>query len=127
MAGKRKRETVVVRRIANEPVNEADVPSSDLFRKYFEATYEPLPESTKTTKAFQSEDVESGSDDSSDDSPEEASWDGLSDDALSSAVHVVDHGSELALDGDPGRGTEFKSFMVPLPVTSKLTTVADKT
>ena len=124
MVGKRKRETVVVRRIPHEPVNEADVPSSDLFRKYFEAIYEPLPESTKTTKAFLLED---GSDDSSDDAPEEASWAGLSDDELSSAVHIVDHGSELALDGDPGRGNEFKSFMVPLSVTSKLTTVADKT
>lgn len=120
MLGKRKRDVRIVRREERDPVTDTKSPGPDLFRKYFETSYEPLPELARTTQSPLAKDVERASEGSSDNVSEASSWDGLADDDSLPAVHVVDHRSELTMDGDPERGTEFKSFMVSLPIKSML-------
>lgn len=107
MAVKRKREAVVVRRQSQSTDAEEERNNSDVFRKYFESVFEPLPKSKP--------DIEEASD-SSEEPPSEIEdeWEGFSeDDAPSSpAIQVIEHGTELTTDANPSSSAEFKAFMV---------------
>ncbi|KAJ6164430.1 hypothetical protein N7470_003102 [Penicillium chermesinum] len=94
MAGKRKRETTV----ASKPTDEKDAspePSSnaqDVFRKYFEAQFEPLDiASSRPDKSDSDKEEERGNESDMDESGD-SDWDGLSEDEESEGqVEVVEH------------------------------------
>lgn len=108
MAGKRKREAVIVRR--SLPTNADDEDRSndkDVYRKYFESVFEPLPE-------IRTEVDDSNESSHGDLSEVEDEWEGFSEqeDPLPSTVQIIEHGTESAFDANPRSSTEFKAFMV---------------
>lgn len=111
MIGKRKRETTVFHREEQASAATSDRPRAELFRKYFEARFEPLPQSTTTTsnpaKNESQESIET------DEQSEDSSWEGLPEDASPPRVDVVEHQSQDVSIKDLERPFEFKSFMVP--------------
>lgn len=128
MLGKRKREVAVAprrrERISTDdenptPTTSADA-SQDLFRKYFESAFEPLPESKMKPSSHpegdesesEGEDLE---DENSEATSEESAWEGLSDAGQQDAevVVVVEHNA-TAQDAEEldSRKRQYKSFMV---------------
>lgn len=112
MIGKRKRELAVTHREQSTKIAPSNDAGSDVFRSYFEARFQPLPESIHSTAKSAEVDVEDGTDTS--EQSEGSTWEGLSDEDLSTIVDVIDHGSQDVSADAPERSFEFKSFMVPL-------------
>ena len=116
MIGKRKRDVKVARRASAEseqgPTNSADASNhdQDLFRRYFESTFEPLEKVDvrgSPQAVSEDEDDEISLDDESD-------WAGLSDEEANiTAVHVVEH-RDLSKDSEDHEDARqhYKSFMV---------------
>ncbi|KAJ5105019.1 hypothetical protein NUU61_002366 [Penicillium alfredii] len=126
MTGKRKRDTSVVSRTAT-----TDSPSpppadngQDIFRKYFEAQFEPLDlPASRTAQVAES-------DDENDEDKDEASatgsdWDGLSEENDENPVEVVEHKEARSKPGDRMDKKARKAFMLPsldAPTTKPTTT-----
>lgn len=114
MVLKRKRETTVV----SKPQPKEDSPppvdnAQDVFRKLFEAQFEPLDLPNSTAKASQSEDEQNEDDDESELSGSEADWDGMSDVSdESNQVEVVEHTDARAAPGDIMDKKAWKAFKV---------------
>ncbi|KIW48113.1 uncharacterized protein PV06_00732 [Exophiala oligosperma] len=132
MLGKRKREVAVAprrrERISTDdenptPTTSADA-SQDLFRKYFESAFEPLPESKMKPSSHPEGDDESESegedleDENSEATSEESAWEGLSDAGQQDAevVVVVEHNA-TAQDAEEldSHKRQYKSFMSSKP------------
>lgn len=116
MLGKRKRDTLVVSRTQSEADTHSSSPSAnrdagDIFRRHFEATFAPLPES-KLEEVVESDEEEEGSDDAS----EVSEWSGLSQsDNEESIVEVVDYTTtQNGHDSDEFHRARQKAFMVRL-------------
>lgn len=121
MLGKRKREVAVATRQSQRTHEEESPPAPDdgerdVFRKYFESTFEPLPESQTAVPSFREDEAEEdvvGAE-------EESEWEGLSDTDAESAqpsatVEVVVHQTSLAgreEDEDELQRARYKTFMV---------------
>lgn len=134
MIGKRKRETIVVRRETKEKSPVEDVKSGDyphdLFRKYFEAQFDPLPESqsrkTIVVENSQEDDdeielsqndddeAEDEQDDTDDGLSEASEWSGISEQVTNvPVVEVVDYGHRAdSSETDPNLKALQKAFMV---------------
>lgn len=120
MLGKRKRDTAVARRQVASRRNEnlpPETPSTDdidVFRKHFEAMFEPLPESHNATPALD------GDDEVTEASDQESEWEGLSaqgsepeleDENL--AIQIVEHTAEVDTSEEGGiQRQQYKKFMV---------------
>lgn len=122
MLGKRKRELAVAPRRTSptqgDGDSDADSPIEDqeIFRRYFEATFEPLPHNENGIS--QAVEVEEQTGQSLD---EESDWEGLSDAGNEiTTVQIVEH-KTVHQDHDPGDDDErqrqqYKQFMVsPFP------------
>ncbi|CAG8407295.1 unnamed protein product [Penicillium salamii] len=116
MVVKRKRETTVV----SKPKAKEDSPppvdnAQDVFRKLFEAQFEPLdlPAPTaKVAKTSNSDDEDEDDDDEEDDSGSEGDWDGMSDVSdESNQVEVVEHTDTRAAPTDRMDKKTWKAFM----------------
>lgn len=117
MVGKRKRETAVVSRSTKpkeaspEPANNAQ----DIFRKYFEAQFEPIETDVPSKRG--AGEPEAGDDDIIEDDDEisgpDSDWDGLSGDSdEENVVEVVEHkDTSLGADGLMDKKAR-KAFMV---------------
>lgn len=117
MLGKRKRDVAVVRRQSGSspeqeravsPDGSAD--EQDIFRRYFESTFEPLPE-TEILKpsGHNAEEEESEVSDQND-----SDWEGLSETGTyGKAIQVVEHQSARTPSDDrEDERKQYKSFMV---------------
>jgi hypothetical protein len=114
MVLKRKRETTVV----SKPKAKEDSPppvdnAQDIFRKLFEAQFEPLDLPNSTAKPTLSDDEENEDDDDSDISGSEGDWDGMSDISdESNEVEVVEHTDAREAAEDRMDKKTWKAFMV---------------
>ncbi|OQD65927.1 hypothetical protein PENPOL_c005G10367 [Penicillium polonicum] len=112
MVVKRKRETTVV----SKPKAKEDSPppvdnAQDVFRRLFEAQFEPLDLPASTAKSTNS-DEENEDDDDSDISGSEGDWDGMSDISdESNQVEVVEHTDAYAAPEDRMDKKTWKAFM----------------
>ncbi|KAF4764091.1 hypothetical protein N7455_010446 [Penicillium solitum] len=112
MVVKRKRETTVV----SKPKAKEDSPppvdnAQDVFRRLFEAQFEPLDLPASTAKSTNS-DEENEDDDDSDLSGSEGDWDGMSDISdESNQVEVVEHTDAYAAPEDRMDKKTWKAFM----------------
>ncbi|KNG83064.1 hypothetical protein ANOM_007582 [Aspergillus nomiae NRRL 13137] len=119
MIGKRKRDTHVVSRSTTSEDDEAtttsanDSSSHDIFRKFFEAQFQPLevPE-TRTTCAQGSDDEHST--DEFEESEPESEWSGVSEDGHGN-VEVVEHHDLSAVAKEPMDKRARKAFMTAKP------------
>ena len=112
MLGKRKREAVAVARDTQlrQPTAyevEEEYPPDEIFRKYFEAKFEPLPDSG--LKALQ---VPDGVDSETSDEEADSDWSGFSDEASETRVEIIEHSSSKRSTDDHGDKVELRSFMV---------------
>ncbi|CAG7934256.1 unnamed protein product [Penicillium olsonii] len=121
MVVKRKRETTVV----SKPKAKEDSPpavdnAQDVFRKLFEAQFEPLDLPAPTAKAAKtSNSDEDEEDDDSDESRSEGDWDGMSDISdESNQVEVVEHTDARAAPADRMDKKAWKAFMSGKVVSS---------
>jgi hypothetical protein len=126
MLGKRKREVEVVRRIktADEERTTADQGQGsdpDVFRKHFEAMFEPLPQSLTMTALLVEDEYEKHDEsapqvDSVDVASDVSAWDGFSeadDEADAEAVEIVEHRSQAdATETAELERLNYKKFMV---------------
>jgi hypothetical protein len=119
MLGKRKREVAVVTRLRERtsvdsehaPAAASDV-NRDIFRKYFESTFEPLPESHIATSSLSDEEEEED-DDEIESAQEESSWEGLSDvENTHASVEIVEHRTLEEREDAESRRQQYKTFMV---------------
>jgi len=116
MVLKRKREITVV----SKPKTKEDTPppvdnAQDVFRKLFEAQFEPLDLPAPTAKAAKTSnsDDEDEEDEDSDLSGSEGDWDGMSDISdESNQVEVVEHKDARAAPQDRMDKKTWKAFMV---------------
>ena len=115
MLGKRKRAAAVVN--PQDQPNRQHIPSEmkhpakdqDLFRRYFEASFKPLPDiETKASGDLEAEAKERPS------SEDESEWEGLSDaEEIESTVQIVEHrANPRASDNQKPERQDYKSFMV---------------
>lgn len=129
MLGKRKREVAVAPRRRDRistgdenptPTTSADE-SQDVFRKYFESAFEPLPDSTikaslhledANESESEREDLEENED--SEATNEESAWEGLSDaDQQEAGVVVIEHNAVAQdLEDVESHKQQYKNFMV---------------
>ncbi|KUM62049.1 hypothetical protein ACN42_g5039 [Penicillium freii] len=113
MVVKRKRETTVV----SKPKAKEDSPppvdnAQDVFRRLFEAQFEPLDLPASTAKSTNSDEDENGDDDDSDISGSEGDWDGMSDISdESNQIEVVEHTDVYAAPEDRMDKKTWKAFM----------------
>lgn len=110
MTGKRKREVVAVSRAPQHHASgDGHSGESDVFRRYFERVFEPLPESK-----VEVDDLSESSEDQPSQGEEGDEWEGFSDQQSSAApvVQVIEHNTESASDANSRSKTEFKTFMV---------------
>ncbi|KAJ5955358.1 hypothetical protein N7501_009637 [Penicillium viridicatum] len=113
MVVKRKRETTVV----SKPKAKEDSPppvdnAQDVFRRLFEAQFEPLDLPASTAKSTNSDEEENEDDDDSDISGSEGDWDGMSDISdESNQVEVVEHTDAYAAPEDRMDKKTWKAFM----------------
>lgn len=111
MVVKRKRETTVV----SKPQTKEDSPppvdnAQDVFRRLFEAQFEPLDLPAPTAKSTE---IGNEEDDDSDFSGSEGDWDGVSDISdESNQVEVVEHTDAYAAPEDRMDKKTWKAFMV---------------
>jgi hypothetical protein len=114
MVVKRKRETTVV----SKPKAKEDSPppvdnAQDVFRRLFEAQFEPLDLPGPTAKSTNCDEEESEIGDDSDLSGSEGDWDGMSDVSdESNQVEVVEHTDSYAAPEDRMDKKTWKAFMV---------------
>jgi hypothetical protein len=114
MVLKRKRETTVI----SKPKAKEDTPplvdnAQEIFRKLFEAQFEPLDLPAPTAKATKPSDVDEDEEDDSDVSGSEGDWDGMSDISdESNQVEVVEHTDARAAPEDRMDKKTWKAFMV---------------
>ncbi|KIV85690.1 hypothetical protein PV11_01356 [Exophiala sideris] len=127
MLGKRKRDVAVVTRprYANpegeRPSSSPDDVGSDIFRRYFESTFEPLPEkaTTATPSLLEDEETDEDADEDEDlDVPEQdLPWEGLSDAGEEAApVEIIEH--RLVVDSGEDVDIprpQYKTFMSAKP------------
>ncbi|CAI7590544.1 hypothetical protein PCG10_002898 [Penicillium crustosum] len=112
MVVKRKRETTVV----SKPKAKEDTPppvdnAQDVFRRLFEAQFEPLDLPASTAKSTNSDEEENEDDDGSDLSGSEGDWDGMSDISdESNQVEVVEHTDTYAAPEDRMDKKTWKAF-----------------
>lgn len=118
MIGKRKRDTAVVSRSSKTEDEEqtstvADTSSHDLFRKFFEAQFEPLelPGGQINREQESQEDEQ----DDSDGSESESDWDGVSEEDEGNQVEVVEYQDRTTKDKEILDKKAWKAFMVCLP------------
>jgi hypothetical protein len=124
MLGKRKREVAVVARPRHGTAEDAQ-PSPpptevtvDIFRKYFESTFEPLPEQETTATPSLLEDEEEDEDEDGDPDliEEDLPWEGLSDAGKESApvpVETIEHRAVIDSGEDIDiQRPHYKTFMV---------------
>jgi hypothetical protein len=118
--GKRKREVAVVTRQRERtpddskpaPAAASDV-NRDIFRKYFESTFEPLPESHIATSSLSDEEEEEDNDEKIESAQEESSWEGLSDvENTHASVEIVEHRTLEEREDAESRRQQYKTFMV---------------
>ncbi|KAJ5794785.1 hypothetical protein N7457_001384 [Penicillium paradoxum] len=113
MVVKRKRETTVV----SKPQLKEDSPppvdnAQDVFRRLFEAQFEPIDLPNSTAKPSDPEDKENDDDEGSDISGSEGDWDGMSDvSEESNQVEVVEHTDTRAAPADRMDKKTWKAFM----------------
>ena len=118
--GKRKREVAVVTRHRERTSDDKPTPADasdvnrDIFRKYFESTFEPLSESHIATPSLSDEEVEEDEDDEIESAQEESSWEGLSDvENRDANVEIVEHRALLEEREDAEfQRQQYKTFMV---------------
>jgi len=116
MLGKRKRHTQIVSRRSTEAEQyernaTSTVAPNDIFRRHFEATFTPLPESQPDQDADEEEADEDGSDPES----EVSHWSGLSESGGDvPVVEVVDHAIAENGIADEVHRARLKAFMVRL-------------
>lgn len=118
MLGKRKRDTQIVSKRKPEPNVEATQPGAnidagDIFRRHFEATFAPLPESESDDEI----EIAGVEDEGSDEASEVSDWSGLSqsEDDMP-VVEVVDYATaQNGHDADEFHRARQKAFMVRLP------------
>ncbi|KAE8355526.1 hypothetical protein BDV28DRAFT_38989 [Aspergillus coremiiformis] len=122
MIGKRKRETNIVSRSTTAKGDEATTPatndtssSHDIFRKFFEAQFQPLEVTDAHTTHHQgSKDGHVA--DESDESESESDWTGISEDADgNNTVEVVEHRDSSAIAEEPMDKRVRKAFMTSKP------------
>jgi len=120
--GKRKREVAVVTRQRERtsddsepaPAAASDV-DQDIFRKYFESTFEPLPESHIATSSLSDEEEEDDNDEI-ESAQEESSWEGLSDvENTHASVEIVEHRTLEEREDAESRRQQYKTFMSTKP------------
>jgi len=123
MPGKRKRDAAVVSRKADETTEQAgfeidETDTQNIFRKYFEAKFEPLPErepqppspSTDDEDKDEDEDEDEDEDDDNDDGSE---WDGiLGDDGVATEVKIIEHRTVSDVKGETLDKSVSRRFMV---------------
>ncbi|EXJ80419.1 hypothetical protein A1O1_08564 [Capronia coronata CBS 617.96] len=121
MLGKRKREVVVATRETRRSSDNEQPPSTfpelerDIFKKYFESTFEPLPEYQTGTPSLL-EDEDNATEPSSEEE-EDSDWEGLSEpEQEETTVEVIEHRTftddteEVEL-----RRQQYKTFMTSKP------------
>lgn len=123
MAGKRKREIAVASRPSGEkqPSPQPATDAQEIFRKYFEAQFEPI-ETTgsskrKADRASSEDDENSEEEDEEDEemSEVESDWDGVSEESDEEAVvEVVEHKDASLSASDLMDKKAYKAFMVRL-------------
>ncbi|KIX94262.1 uncharacterized protein Z520_09972 [Fonsecaea multimorphosa CBS 102226] len=132
MLGKRKREVAVAARPRGRSPDDDDeqtIPTPvavdrEIFRKYFESTFEPLPETETVT--LQTQEKEADEDEEEDDNDgevdaesveAESEWDGLSDSEHEHpTVEIVEHHAAGDLAEEVGaRRQQYKTFMSSRP------------
>lgn len=126
MVGKRKRDTSVVSRATKtedeDPPTTADVSPHDVFRRYFEAQFQPLelpggPVARNTEEGEsagdEDEDEDEGADEESDSGSE---WSGISETKTgNNKVEVVEHKDSSTKADDITDKKARKAFMVCMP------------
>lgn len=96
MIGKRKRTTVTASQVIEDAEDRSNPPSQnddgqDIFRKYFEATFEPLPQK-EASPPLQDREEDDESNAAASGSESESEWSGISEnEADVTAVQIVDH------------------------------------
>ncbi|KAI1626935.1 hypothetical protein EDD37DRAFT_646630 [Exophiala viscosa] len=125
MLGKRKREVAVVARPRygnsedERPSSSRDDVGADIFRKYFESAFEPLPEqdTTATPSLLEDEEADEDEDEDSDVPEEDLAWEGLSDAGEETAsVEVIEHRALVDVgDGVDILRPQYKTFMSAKP------------
>ena len=120
MIGKRKRDTHVVSRSTTSEEDEAtttttnDSSSHDIFRKFFEAQFQPLEAPETRITCAEGSDDEHGTD-GSEESELESEWSGVSEDIHGdNKVEVVEHHDLSAVAKEPMDKRARKAFMVCL-------------
>ncbi|RHZ71697.1 hypothetical protein CDV55_108140 [Aspergillus turcosus] len=120
MIGKRKRDTAVVSRSSKTEDEEqtstvADTSSHDLFRKFFEAQFEPLelPGGQINREQESQEDEQ----DDSDGSESGSDWDGVSEEDECNQVEVVEYQDRTTKDKEILDKKARKAFMTAKPPT----------
>ncbi|KOS46476.1 hypothetical protein ACN38_g2543 [Penicillium nordicum] len=113
MVVKRKRETTVVSKSKTKEDSPPPVDNAqDVFRRLFEAQFEPLDLPASTAKSTNSDEEENEDDDDSDLSGSEGDWDGNSDISdESNQVEVVEHTDAYAAPEDRMDKKTWKAFM----------------
>lgn len=112
MLGKRKRDYAGVLRQSWQGSEDEEATNvgnaSDLFRKYFEAQFEPLPQESLQTRAYSADEDEAEADSQS----EASEWSGFTDNETRvEDVHVIEHTVVSDVTGESG-ASEGKYFMV---------------
>lgn len=120
MIGKRKRDTSVVPRsttVEDEEVSPPppDTSAQDVFRKFFEAQFQPLEvPKRQATDTDASEEEDEDEDDESEDGDTGSEWDGLSgDEGASNAVEVISYADSAKTEAPLDKKAR-KAFMVCL-------------
>ena len=122
MVGKRKRDTVATSRStkpkdATPPPADTPENAQDVFRKYFEAQFEPLDLPNRPTNQTESqEEDDEDTQDESEGSEPASDWDGLSEASEDdNQVEVVEHKAIRTAPEDMMDKRARKAFMVGIP------------
>lgn len=109
--GKRKRRTVESRKSQDERSLSPEIDAQEIFRRHFEAQFQPLAVVPKAAKPVE--------DASEDESSEESEWEGISEPAEGS-VEVIEHSDAQSRMAAMSKG-ELKAFMaccLPVPAVN---------
>ena len=118
--GKRRRETAVLRRHAAQNRSEVSEngtkdEANEIFRKYFEATFEPLPRDLEVPAQEVEAEIESDGTGDSD-----SNWSGFTEDEQeSSTVHTVEHRTPEFGESRSTNSKMFNKVMVRQPELQK--------
>ncbi|PKY05999.1 hypothetical protein P168DRAFT_326293 [Aspergillus campestris IBT 28561] len=125
MVGKRKRDTSVVSRSTTKeeedaPPAVADTSAHDVFRKFFEAQFEPIEAPEEAVDEESDEAEETGSDGEGSDFESGSEWSGVSGEGEESEVEVIEHRDASSSEHLASKKAR-KAFM-----SSKLPSLAEK-